>query len=73
MKNKGKIITTLEEFKENLNISDVSVSLPSVKDWSDIQEEVYDECMDELINDDAPITAFIEWLQKKYPNGVKVN
>lgn len=69
----NKHIRKFNEHQENLNISDVSVSLPSVKDWSDIQEEAYDECMDELINDDAPITAFIEWLQKKYPNGVKVN
>ena len=69
----NKHIRKFNEHQENLNISDVSVSLPSVKDWSDIQVEAYDECMDELINDDAPITAFIEWLQKKYPNGVKVN
>ena len=56
-----------------LNIDDVSGSLPIVKDWCDIQEEAYDECMNELLSDDDPITAFIEWLQKRYPSGVVIN
>ena len=56
-----------------LNIPAVSGSLPKFKDWGYRQEEAYDECMDKLISDDAPITAFIEWLQKKYPNGVIIN
>jgi hypothetical protein len=49
-----------------------SCSLPMFKDWGYLQEEAYDECMGKLITDDAPITAFIEWLQKKYPNGVNI-
>lgn len=51
--------------------SDAVGRLTNVEDWVDIQNEAYDECMLDLINDDTPITAFIEWLQKKYPNGVK--
>jgi hypothetical protein len=63
----------LEVRQGQLNIPVVSGSLPKFKDWGYIQEEAYDECMDKLISDDTPITAFIEWLQKKYPNGVIIN
>ena len=63
----------LEAQQEQLDILAVSGSLPKFKDWCYIQEEAYDECKDKLISDSAPITAFIEWLQKKYPNGVIIN
>lgn len=48
-------------------------NLPELKDWADIQEQAYDECMNKLINDVAPITAFVEWLQKNYSHGVIIN
>lgn len=47
--------------------------IPTSRDWAYIQEEAYDECMQKLIDDDAPITAFVEWLQKNYPIGVVIN
>jgi hypothetical protein len=59
--------------KQQLDIPVVSGSLPTFKDWCYVQEEAYDECMGKLINDDAPITAFIEWLQQKYPKGININ
>ena len=62
-----------KEETANSDLGDVSGSLPTMKDWTYIQEQAYDECMNKLINDDAPITAFIEWLQKRYPNGVAIN
>ncbi len=68
---KDKHIQNFGDFNETQNLSEAN--LPLIRDWSVIQEEAYDECEDELINDDAPITAFVEWLQKKYPNGVRIN
>ena len=42
------------------------------KDWAYVQEQAYDDesFMDKILKDDSPITAFIEWLQKKHPNGI---
>lgn len=40
-------------------------------DWSDVQLLAYDECF--FKNDDAPIAAFIEWLQKNHPNGIFIS
>jgi len=57
--------------KQKSNIQE----LATVSDWSVIQGIYYDNEVEynKMINDHSPITAFIEYLQKTYPNGILIN
>jgi hypothetical protein len=66
MKNNKKIVTTLEEFKENLNISDVSDSQYSSnpKDHNKTFE-TWDELFEfQARKDGANYTMLKDWLKK---------
>ena len=49
------------------------LGIPRFNDWTDLQEKVYECCTDTVLNDNNPIAAFIEWLQKNYPKGVYID
>jgi hypothetical protein len=76
MKNNGKIITTLEEFKENLNISDVSDSFVKSLDnsgigGSDNPNNYEPKTWDEIFllqqrKDMANYSSLKNWLKKYY-------
>jgi hypothetical protein len=66
MKNSEKIITTLEEFKENLNISDVSDSQYSSNPKEHNKTfETWDELFEfQARKDGANYTMLKDWLKK---------
>ena len=41
-------------------------NMKEITDWSDLQILAYYEYKD----DDSQVTAFVEWLQKNYPDGI---
>jgi hypothetical protein len=45
--------------------------IPTFKNWTEVDDIAYKECKYYL--DDSPVACFIEWLDKKFPNGVIID
>ena len=69
---KGKLNIESGEGSEKESEFSPKDPLPIFSDWAYVQEQAYEEKGDVLEGDDSPITAFIEWLQGKFPNGIKI-